>query len=265
MSAGKPTFVLAPGAWHKETCYAPLEKLLVERGYPVEAVAYPSVGAEPPVKGLADDAAAVRAVVEKYADEGREIVLVVHSYGGLVGANAVKGLGYKQRAKEGKKGGVITFVYLTAFVVPVGKSIKEMLGGQFLPWMDFKEVSSFCCERRPLTSGHVYANTPEEIFYHDVEPEAQKAAVAQLQHQSAPVFSDVVTYEPWHEIDSMFLICTEDKAIPLGIQEAMAGSLGPNGFSYTVKASHSPFLSLPAETADGLEHAAKVGQERIRA
>ncbi|KAF9873852.1 hypothetical protein CkaCkLH20_08586 [Colletotrichum karsti] len=253
MSFEKPTFVLAPGAWHKAApSYAPVEQILSSKGYPAVAVEYPSVGAEPPTKGLNDDAAAVRAVVEKLADEGKEVVLVVHSYGGLVGANAVEGLGYKQRAKEGKKGGVITFVYLSAFVVPAGKSIKAMLGGQFLPWMNFQ-------------GQYVHALTPEEIFYHDVEPEACKKAISLLEHQSAAVFDDEVTHEPWHEIDSMYFFCTEDKAIPLAIQEGMAAQLGPNGFTYSCKASHSPFLSVPNEVAEGLEHAAKVGQERVRA
>ncbi|TQN67538.1 Methylesterase 1 [Colletotrichum shisoi] len=252
MSAAKPTFVLAPGAWHKETCYSPAQKILESRGYPVEAVAYPSVGAEPPTKGLNDDAAAVRAVLERLADAGKEIVLVVHSYGGLVGANAVEGLGYKQRAKEGKKGGVITFVYLTAFVVPVGKSIKEMLGGQFLPWMKFE-------------GNYVHALTPEEVFYHDVEPEVQKKAIEELQHQSAVVFDDVVTYEPWRDIDSMYFFCDDDKAIPLVVQQNMAGLLGPNAITHSSKASHSPFLSKPGDVAEGLEIAAKVGQEIVRA
>ncbi|TDZ26195.1 hypothetical protein Cob_v001372 [Colletotrichum orbiculare MAFF 240422] len=253
MSAAKPTFVLAPGAWHKASCFAPVEKLLAAKGYDVEAVEYPSVGAEPPTKGLAEDAAAVRAALERLTAEEKEIVLVVHSYGGLVGANAVRGLGFKERAKEGKKGGVILYVYLTAFVVPAGKSVKEMLGGQFLPWMKFEET------------GHVYAQTPEDIFYHDVEPATQEKAIAALQHQSAPVFADVVDHEPWHTIDSCYYICTEDKAIPLPIQEAMASSLGPNGFSLTIKASHSPFLSVPEELSEGLDKAVKIGQERIRA
>ncbi|KAK1470310.1 hypothetical protein CCUS01_06412 [Colletotrichum cuscutae] len=252
MSTTKPTFVLAPGAWHKETCYSPAQQLLESRGYPVEAVEYPSVGAEPPTKGLTDDANAVRAVLQRLADESKEIVLVVHSYGGLVGANAVEGLGYKQRIKEGKKGGVITFVYLTAFVVPKGKCIREMLGGQFLPWMKFE-------------GNYVYAQTPEEIFYHDVEPETRAKAIEQLQHQSAQVFDDVVTYEPWHEIDSMFFFCDEDKAIPLAVQQGMATLLGPTAITYSSKASHSPFLSKPNDVAEGLELAAKVGQERVRA
>lgn len=133
----KPTIVLAPGAWHTPDCYDLARAELHKRGWETEAVAYPSVGAEPPTKGLADDAAAVRSTLERLADAGKEIVLVVHSYGGLVGQNALEGLGYKQRQAAGKKGGVIVFVYLAAFVVPKGGTIKAMLGGQFLPWMKF--------------------------------------------------------------------------------------------------------------------------------
>jgi pimeloyl-ACP methyl ester carboxylesterase len=82
-----------------------------------------------------EDAAALRSTLERLADEGKEIVLVVHSYGGFVGQNAVEGLGLKQRQAVSKKGGVIIFVYLASFVVPKGGSIKVMLGGQYLPWM----------------------------------------------------------------------------------------------------------------------------------
>lgn len=135
MSSIKPTIVFAPGAWHTANCFDVVREALHARDWTTEAVEYPSVGAEPPTKGLADDANAVRASVERLSDEGKKVVLVVHSYGGLVGANAVEGLGYKQRQREGKTGGVILFVYLAAFVTPLGKSIKEMLGGQFLPWM----------------------------------------------------------------------------------------------------------------------------------
>lgn len=131
----RPTIVFAPGAWHTPDCFDIPREELHKRGWETEAVAYPSVGAEPPTKGLADDAAALRSTLERLADAGREIVLVVHSYGGLVGQNALEGLGCKQRQAGGKKGGVIIFVYLAAFVAPKGASIKAMLGGQFLPWM----------------------------------------------------------------------------------------------------------------------------------
>jgi len=139
-STTKPTIVFAPGAWHTPDCFDLVRDALKTRGWETEAVDYPSVGAEPPTKGLADDAGAIRGVLETLANEGKQIVLVVHSYGGLTGANAVQGLGWNQRAKDGKTGGVILYVYLSAFVTPLGKSIKEMLGGQFLPWMKFTDV-----------------------------------------------------------------------------------------------------------------------------
>lgn len=130
-----PTIVFAPGAWHTADCYDVVRKELHAKGWETEAVDYPSVGAEPPTKGLSDDVAAVRAVVEKLAEEGKKVMVVVHSYGGLVGAEAVKGLGLKQRVQEGKTGGVIQLVYLSAFVMPKGVSILAAFGGQYLPWM----------------------------------------------------------------------------------------------------------------------------------
>lgn len=138
MSSTKPTIVFGPGAWHTPDCFDLVRNELASRGWSVEAIDYPSVGAEPPTKSLSDDARVVREALQRLADEGKPIVLVVHSYGGLVGANAVEGLGYKQRAQQGKAGGVIMFVYLAAFVTPRGKCILEMLGGKPLPWMNFK-------------------------------------------------------------------------------------------------------------------------------
>jgi len=63
-------------------------------------------------------------------------VLLCHSYGGVVGSCAVEGLDLASRQKANKKGGVIMVIYLSAFMIPKGKSLLEMLGGQPLPWMD---------------------------------------------------------------------------------------------------------------------------------
>ncbi|KAF5262503.1 hypothetical protein FOXYS1_6772 [Fusarium oxysporum] len=241
-----PTIVFAPGAWHTADCYDVVRKELHAKGWETEAVDYPSVGAEPPTKGLSDDVAAVRAVVEKLVEEGKKVMVVVHSYGGLVGAEAVKGLGLKQRAQEGKTGGVIQLVYLSAFVMPKGASILGALGGQYLPWMR-------------VEGDYVYAETPDNIFYHDVDPETQTKAIAALKHQSRRVYTDNVEYEPWHDVPCFFIFCDEDRAIPLAIQENLASTLGSDAGSFHIKSSHSPFLSLPKETVEGLEKAAQDG------
>ncbi|KAM0245551.1 hypothetical protein ACHAP5_005358 [Fusarium lateritium] len=245
-----PTIVFAPGAWHTADCYDLVRNELQAKGWSTEAVDYPSVGAEPPTKGLADDVSAVRTVVERLVNEGKNVMIVVHSYGGLVGALAVEGLGYKQRAKEGKTGGVIQLVYLSAFVMPKDQSILGVLGGQYLPWMR-------------VEGDYVYADTPEKIFYHDLEAEAQSKAIAGLKHQSRRVYVDTVTYEPWHDVPCFFIYCDDDQAIALPIQQHLASMLGPDAGSFHIASSHSPFLSKPQETIEALEAAAKNGLERV--
>ena len=63
-------------------------------------------------------------------------MLVAHSYGGLVAANAAEGFAKEQQAKEGRNGGIIMFVYLAAFVVPKGKGMVDMFGGQLPSWIN---------------------------------------------------------------------------------------------------------------------------------
>jgi pimeloyl-ACP methyl ester carboxylesterase len=109
---------------------------------------------------------------------------------------------------------------------------------------------------------YVHADTPEIVFYHDVSEEAQKAAIAKLKHHSARAFTDEVTYEPWHDIPSMYFFCETDKAIPLPIQQQMAQMLGAAVPTFTSDASHSPFLSQPQKVVEGLEYAVKVSQSK---
>ncbi|KAF4992796.1 hypothetical protein FGRMN_6898 [Fusarium graminum] len=245
-----PTIVFASGAWHTTGCYDGVRDGLHAKGWSTKAVDHPSVGAEPPTKGLADDVSAVRATVEKLVNEGKNVMVVVHSYGGLVGAQAVEGLGYQQRAQEGKAGGVVQLVYLCAFAMPKGKSIVDILGGQYLPWMRVEE-------------DYVYADTPEKIFYHDVEAEAQNKAISALKHQSRRVFVDTVQYEPWHDVSCFYIYCDDDQAIPLSVQQKLGSMLGPDAGNVHIASSHSPFFSKPQETIEALELAAKDGMDKL--
>lgn len=142
--SSKPIIVLTPGAWHSPEHFQDLRDELHARGWETRGVRHQSVGSEPPTKGLYDDAAATGAVLQELADQGQQIVLVAHSYGGLAAAEGVKGFGFKQRAAEGKPGGVIIFVYLAAFVGQKGQSILSMTGDVYPPWnrVEVRKASS---------------------------------------------------------------------------------------------------------------------------
>lgn len=143
MTSAKPTILFIPGAWHLPVVFDDTRTALAARGFPSAAVALPAIGAEPPTKGLVDDTIAVHDEIERLSEEGKQVVVVAHSYGGMVGAGAVKGLGYAERQKVGKNGGVIMLVYMAAFVAKSGTSLLDMLGGKWLPWMKLDVSISF--------------------------------------------------------------------------------------------------------------------------
>jgi pimeloyl-ACP methyl ester carboxylesterase len=130
-TAKKPTLVFVPGAWHPPSCYDIIIKILSSPpySYPCVAITTPTVGAEPPILTLQHDVDAIRAVTTVLADEGKEILLVMHSYGGLPGSQSCEGLSKTERERQGKKGGVIALVYIAAFVFPEGttRSTRESL------------------------------------------------------------------------------------------------------------------------------------------
>ncbi|KAJ5186750.1 hypothetical protein N7449_011514 [Penicillium cf. viridicatum] len=193
-----PVFVFVPGAWHATDTFDVVRDLMHKRGLATEAISTPSVGAFPPDKGLHADIEHTHAVLKEMVEAGRQVVVVNHSYGGMVGAGAVEGLGYSQRCKVGLPGGVIMVVWMAAFVTPKGKSKS---------------------------------------------------------------FHEPATYEPWHDMPSMYLFCNKDGGIPLAGQEIFAQTLG-NPVTYHVDASHSAFLSMPEKVIDGLEIALKEGRQQ---
>lgn len=103
------------------------------------ALRWPS--AEPPNLNATDDALVLKDVLQQLTDRGADVVVVSHSYGGVVAGNALEGFGAKQRAAAGKKGGVIMNAYITSFAVPKGASLVDLLPNhEYLPWMR-REVS----------------------------------------------------------------------------------------------------------------------------
>lgn len=130
-----PTVVFTPGAWHGTWAFDTVRSGLESLGYPTEAVALPSVGSTNASVGVADDAAALAAELATLTDAGKDVVMVCHSYGGVVASTAVEGYGQKNRSAAGLDGGVIMLVYMTAFAAPAGTSLLDALGGEYLWWM----------------------------------------------------------------------------------------------------------------------------------
>ena len=133
MAAGKPTIVLVPGAWHSPSHYTELIGAFEKAGYPTKSSRLPSVGsADPRNESTEKDANFIRGgLLSPLLDEEKDIVLVMHSYGGCPGAAAAKGL---SKTERGSRSGIVCLVFITAFLAREGDSLKSALGGRFDPW-----------------------------------------------------------------------------------------------------------------------------------
>lgn len=130
--SSKPEFVIVPGAWHGPEAFKPTSDLLSQAGYAVHGVTLLSVGADPQVQSFTPDAEATKAVLDKVLSSGKDAVLIYHSYGGVVGSEALA-----EYVKEGPKPGygkVKRLVYVCAFVLPEGASLMAALQNKPLPW-----------------------------------------------------------------------------------------------------------------------------------
>lgn len=134
----KPQIVLVHGAWHNPAAFAPLTSRLEPLGYTIHVPDLPSVGSSSPPEDFSQDIAALRAVVDTAIGTGNDVVVICHSWGGMVGGSALVGYSKSEREAEGKTGGVVRCGYLAAFMAPVGVSLLDLTGGQYMPWYDVK-------------------------------------------------------------------------------------------------------------------------------
>lgn len=141
MSSQKPVYVLLGGVCHTPAFMTPLIAELQKLGYDATAVAYATMGPNIETAEQWDDVRAVQDAVSHIVDEQqRDVILMLHSYGGWVGSRAVKGLDKETREKNGKKNGIMEVVFLAAFLIPDNAEIAKH--AQQPEWLTF-EVSTF--------------------------------------------------------------------------------------------------------------------------
>ena len=144
----KSTFVFVPGAWHTPSAFGGVMAALLTHGYLSVGVSLPSVGAVPAVNDVTEDIFAIREVVIKLVEQGEEVIVVLHSYGGIPGSQALEGLGKKERERAGDVGGVVRLVYIAAYVLPAGFQLASRGDvTQFSKWVRSDiEVGKFLVE-----------------------------------------------------------------------------------------------------------------------
>lgn len=126
------TIVFVPGAWHTSAGFSAVMDLLAAYSYPSIGLHLPSVGGTPVVKDMEPDIDLIRSTVTKLVEDGKDVVVVSHSYGGAPANSSLEGLSKTEREKAGKKGGVVASAMISAFLLDVGESLLK--GGEPATW-----------------------------------------------------------------------------------------------------------------------------------
>jgi pimeloyl-ACP methyl ester carboxylesterase len=193
----------------------------------------------------------VRQIVEQLADDGLTIIVVMHSYGGMVGLNALEDLDVQSRAAQGKSGGVAHLIAIAAMIYPKGYDsfdiAREMGVSDMLSWVEFDE------------DGSNDIKDPKFSCYADVSEEEADVVIKTLSRLDRMSAEHKVKYEAWRVIPLTYILTLQDVIFPVDHQRFLLKKLEEAGHKADVKtfdSSHSPFLSKIPETVKVIEDVA---------
>jgi pimeloyl-ACP methyl ester carboxylesterase len=216
------TMVLVHGAWHGPWCWEEITQILDDRRVSHVEVDLPLTGHE-------HDVSATRAALDDIA--GRK-VLVGHSYGGLV----ISGAG-------ATRSDLAHLVYVAAFMPAEGETVFDSL----IRVTDLPHpVLLDAIRTHDDGTSSIDPDRAVEAFYDRCPPELAARAVERLRPMEAASTGAPCLATPWTDVPSTYVLCERDRAIPIEGQRSMAAHAAN---TVTLDTDHSPFLSMPAETA----------------
>lgn len=242
-------FVLVPGGFCPGSYFHKVTERLTALGYATHEIDLPTVGKpDKPPASVYDDASHIRSVMEKFADEGKSVILAGNSYGGFVATEAVQGTTRADREKMGKPGGLVHLVYLASLLPPVGMDVLE-LAGPAVP-VDVTE-QDFLDPPPPEVAVGLVGNVSEEEVKH---------YGSQLKCHSARSMKNKLTYAGYLHVPTTFVISENDKIVqPKTSHENVDAVIAKGAGDITkvsLQAEHCAMLSNPDDVVKVLLEAA---------
>jgi pimeloyl-ACP methyl ester carboxylesterase len=233
MTEQTPTVVLVHGAFAESASWSAVVEQLQSRGLEVVAAANP-------LRSLTGDAAYVRDVISGI---GKPVVVVAHSYGGMVITEAAA-----------HNSAVVGLVYVNAFAPEHGESAFQL--GAMFPGGTLPDAAV----AYPVsTGGNEFAIRQDAYhrqFAADV-PAAQAAVMGATQRPAteAALSEPLPTDTPaWRDVPSWFVFGDQDLIIPVAVHRFMAERAGAKSSRELAGVSHALSVSEPeAVTATILE------------
>ncbi|WP_106317869.1 alpha/beta fold hydrolase [Actinoplanes italicus] len=229
----KPTIVLVHGAFADASGWNQVAERLLRDGYPVIAPANP-------LRGVAGDSAYLAAVLSTL---GGPLVLVAHSYGGIVVTNAATG-----------NPNVKALVYVAAFAPDQGDTL---IGLQTrFPGSRLDEAAlDFRPYGEGFVDGYIRKDVFRPVFAGDLPASTASLMWAGQRPADTRTLGEPSGVPAWRTIPSWYLAARDDRVLPVAAQRFMAQRAGSR--LREVGASHVAMISQPAVTAEVVKRAAR--------
>lgn len=220
------TIVLVHGGFVDGSGWEGVYKILKSDGYEVLVVQNPTIS-------LVDDVAVTKRAIAAAANE---VVLVGHSYGGVVVTEA------------GNDPKVSDLVYITAFAPDKGESVGSLIANP-APGAPVPPIL-------PPQDGYLMLDKAKfaEAFAADVNPDLASFMADSQVPWGLEALNGAVTEPAWKHKRSWYLIATTDKMIPPAAQQFMAQRATATVIE--ASGSHAIYVSKPAAVARFIEQAA---------
>ena len=234
LKRGVRNIVLVHGAWADGSSWSRVIPILEAQGYHV-------VAAQLPLTSLQDDDAATqRAIARLTALYPGPVLLVGHSYGGVVIGDT-----------PGNDPNVAGLVYVAAFAPDSGESALSLLG----TLKTESPITPFLLRDQAQQFVTISAQGVAVAFAQDLSKTEQAQLTATQGSTSVADLLATPTVTPaWRTKPTWFIVAAQDKAITAGLEESMAERIGAT--TITLPTCHLAMLQEPQRVAEFIEQAA---------
>ncbi len=230
-------FVLVHGAFQDASAWDAVTPLLEAAGHTAIAVNLPGHGGDETPAGSLTLATYRDVVLDVVAAQAAPVILVGHSFGGIVISEVAEALPDRVEA----------LVYVAGYLPRTGDSLAGLAA--------LDHNTSFNDTNFLLADDFSYAYVPESdfltIFCADCDAEQAEIVLATRQNEPLTPLNEpaTVTAENFGSVRKVYILTAEDNAASPQIQIFMLANT-PVDRVYALNTSHAPFVTMPAALSD---------------
>lgn len=241
-TTSSPLILLIPGAFGTADGFEALAPYLAEAGLSTFPVSYPSSNPEDPSTATCqNDIATVRekVFVPLIDQQHKDVVVIAHSYGGVVGGAAALGFDKVSRQARGQAGGIIGLIYVAGNITLENESLFEAVGGAYPPFIKLDKPSK----------GVALIEPAMDILYNDCDPSQGSALDKYMVPHANLAFETKASAPAWADkgFDGRrgYVRTLDDACNPSFLQDMWLEKSKVEWDVVDFKTGHMPFVSQP--------------------